>query len=152
LSGLARSAGAQYTRYADDLAFSGDQTFARRAKRFLVHVAATVAEEGFTVCHRKTRLMRDGVRQHLAGVVVNRCINIRRSDFDRLKAILVNCTRFGPIKQNRQSHDDFRAHLNGRIAFVEQIHPARGRRLRKLFDAIPWPDKEPIGGHAAANG
>lgn len=138
LAGLARAVGANYTRYADDLAFSGNATFARRAKRFLVHVAATVAEEGFTVHHRKTRIMREGVRQHLAGVVVNRRINVRRVEFDRLKAILVNCRRHGGTSQNRHGHPDFRAHLRGRIAFVEQLHPGRGQSLRGIFNGIVW--------------
>jgi hypothetical protein len=138
LAGLAKAAGATYTRYADDLAFSGDHNFARHAKRFLVHVSATVAEEGFHVHHRKTRIMREGARQHLAGVVVNRRINIRRSEVDCLKATLVNCQRFGPASQNRQGHPDFFAHLRGRIAFVEQINPQRGQRLRALFDSISW--------------
>jgi hypothetical protein len=44
-------------------------------------------EEGFRVNHRKTRVMRQGVRQYLAGVVANARVNIPRSDFDRLKAI-----------------------------------------------------------------
>ena len=138
LQGLAHTASAHYTRYADDLAFSGESDFARCAKRFLVHVAATAAEEGFTVHHRKTRLMRRSMRQHLAGVVVNERLNVRRSDYDRLKAILMNCRRHGPTSQNRENHPDFRAHLTGRIAFVEQINPARGRRLRELFEGIPW--------------
>jgi hypothetical protein len=138
LTGLARSAGANYTRYADDLAFSGGDAFARRAKRFLVHVVATVAEEGFVVHHRKTRMMREGVRQHLAGVVVNRRINVRRFDYDRLKATLVNCRRHGAASQNRSSHPDFRGHLRGRIAFVEQLNPTRGERLRRIFESIIW--------------
>jgi hypothetical protein len=138
LTGLARSAGANYSRYADDLAFSGDAGFARHAKRFMVHVAATVAEEGFVVHHRKTRMMRDGVRQHLAGVVVNRRTNLRRSDYDRLKAILVNCRRHGALDQNRMLHPDFRAHLRGRVAFVAQLNPRRGQRLLDLFNGINW--------------
>lgn len=138
LTGLAKSAGANYTRYADDLAFSGDVDFARGVKRFLVHVTATAAEEGFRVHHRKTRIMRDGVRQHLAGVVVNQRINLRRCDFDQLKAILVNCCRHGVADQNREHHSDFRAHLRGRVAFVEQLNPDRGRRLREIFERIEW--------------
>ncbi|HEX3599909.1 MAG TPA: reverse transcriptase family protein [Lacipirellulaceae bacterium] len=138
LTGLARSAGANYSRYADDLAFSGDAEFARHAKRFMVHVAATVAEEGFVVHHHKTRIMRDGVCQHLAGVVVNRRTNLRRSDYDRLKAILVNCRRHGALDQNRLLHPDFRAHLRGRVAFVAQLHPQRGQRLLELFNGINW--------------
>ncbi len=138
LTGLAESAGARYTRYADDLAFSGDATFARRVERFSLHVAAIAREEGFEVRHRKTRIMRQGVRQHLAGLVVNRQPNIPRRDFDELKAILTNCIRLGPSTQNRAQHANFKAHLNGKVAFVETINPAKGAKLRQLFEKISW--------------
>ena len=138
LHGLAQAASARYTRYADDLAFSGEAEFARRAKRFLIHVAATVSEEGFRVHHRKTRIMRRSVRQHLAGIVVNERISVRRTDYDQLRAILTNCRRHGPASQNRAGHSDFRAHLVGRVAFVEQINPTKGSKLRELLAAIAW--------------
>ncbi len=138
LAGLAESAGARYTRYADDLAFSGGGDFERRVERFAAHVAAIVHEEGFTVHHRKTRVMRRGVRQHLAGVVANERLNVPRPDFDRLKAILTNCVRYGPSGQNREGHDDFRAHLEGRVGWVESIHPARGKRLREILAKVDW--------------
>src|SRR5579864_4041967 len=93
LGGLAYAAGAHYTRYADDLAFSGAEEFDRCVERFSTHVAAILLEEGFQVNHRKTRIMRQGVRQHLAGLVANQRLNIRRTDFDRLKATLTNCIR-----------------------------------------------------------
>ena len=67
-----RSAGAEYTRYADDLAFSGGEEFERGVERFSAHVAAILMEEGFHVNHRKTRIMRQGVRQRLAGLVSKR--------------------------------------------------------------------------------
>jgi hypothetical protein len=82
--------------------------------------------------------MRQGVRQHLAGIVMNRHLNVMRPDFDRLKAILTNCVRHGSESQNREAHPDFRAHLQGRIAFVEMINPSRGSRLRTIFNEIPW--------------
>lgn len=138
LTGLAKSAGAQYTRYADDLAFSGDEDFETRVERFSTHVAAMLKEEGFSVHHRKTRIMRQSVRQHLAGLVVNRRCNVQRRDFDRLKAILTNCVRLGPATQNRESHHDFRAHLEGKVSFVEMIHPQKGERLRRLLTKISW--------------
>jgi RNA-directed DNA polymerase len=138
LAGLAKSVDAQYTRYADDLAFSGDEGFARNVERFSTHVAAILHEEGFTVNHRKTRIMRQGVRQHLAGLAVNRRLNVIRADFDRLKATLNNCVRLGPESQNRDAHDSFRSHLDGRVGFVETINPAKGGRLRMLFEKIRW--------------
>jgi len=138
LLGLAESAGARYTRYADDLAFSGGDDFDRRVERFAAHAAAILLEEGFAVHHRKTRIMRQGVRQHLAGVVTNRRLNLRRDDFDRLKATLTNCIRHGPASQNREGHPDFRAHLQGRVSYVESINPAKGKRLRAILERIAW--------------
>jgi RNA-directed DNA polymerase len=82
--------------------------------------------------------MRQGVRQHLAGLVVNQHINVARADFDCLKAILTNCARLGPEDQNRADHPSFRAHLEGRIGFFESINPVRGKRLRDIFDRIAW--------------
>jgi hypothetical protein len=138
LAGLAKAAGANYTRYADDLAFSGGEEFESGVERFSIHVAAILHEEGFRVRHRKTRIMRRGVRQHLAGVVANERMNIRRLDFDRLKATLTNCVRLGPEGQNHDSHPLFREHLKGRVDFVATLNPAKGARLRRIFDQIQW--------------
>lgn len=138
LAGLAKSAGATYTRYADDLAFSGQEELSRAARRFSAHVASILAEEGFRVHHRKTRVMRQGVRQHLAGVVANHHLNVMRTDFDRLKATLTNCVRLGAASQNREGHPHFRLHLEGRVGFVEMVNRARGERLRAILERIRW--------------
>ena len=138
LAGLAKAAGAKYTRYADDLAFSGGATFDRAVERFSAHVAAILHEEGFDAHHRKTRIMRQGVQQRLAGIVTNHHPNVLRKDFDRLKAILTNCVRSGAETQNREAHPDFRSHLEGRISFVEMINPKKAKRLRKIFEQIAW--------------
>lgn len=139
LHGLARHMNVRYTRYADDLAFSGDEAFARRIKPFLASVETIVRDEGFMLNARKTRIMRRGDRQRVTGLVVNEHLNVPRPDFDALKATLHNCLRHGPDSQNRQGHADFRAHLDGRVAWVETVNPRRGLRLRRVFDAIVWP-------------
>jgi RNA-directed DNA polymerase len=138
LAALAASAGAISTRYADDLAFSGSGEFERSTRRFQVQVAAIALEEGFVVHTRKTRIMREGVRQQLAGVVVNRHPNLARDKFDHLKAILHNCAVNGGDAENRDGHSDFRSHLAGLVSYAEMINPARGRRLRALFERIRW--------------
>ena len=138
LTGLAHAAGATYTRYADDLAFSGGKDFVRVANRFSLHVAAILYEEGHEVHHRKTRIMQQGVRQYLAGTVVNERLNIPRPDYDRLNVILTNCLRHGPASQNREGHPAFRSHLEGRISFVHMVSPAKAVRLRALYDEIDW--------------
>jgi hypothetical protein len=137
LAALAAAVGAQYTRYADDLTFSGGRRFEVRARRFHVYVCRVAWEEGWEVQTRKTRVQRQGVRQRVAGVVVNVRPNITRTEYDRLKALLHNCVRFGAASQNRDGLPDFRAYLLGRIGFVRMLHPDRGRRLLALFERIP---------------
>jgi RNA-directed DNA polymerase len=138
LAGLARAVGASYTRYADDLAFSGGEELARGIERLAVRVAAIALEEGFSIQPRKTRVMRRGARQHLAGVVVNQRPNLARDEFDTLKAILTNCVRHGVATQNREDRRDFRAHLEGRVAQTCFLNPAGGEKLRRILGAIGW--------------
>ena len=139
LDAFAASMGAVYSRYADDLAFSGGRQLERAMDRFHVRVAAIALEEGFQINTRKTRLMREGVRQQLTGIVVNRHPNVPRAEFDSLKATLTNCVRHGPATQNRDGHEHFKQFLEGKVGWVTMVNPARGARLRRLFDAIVWP-------------
>ena len=138
LHGLARAAGANYTRYADDLAFSGDAGFADALDRFGISIERILKEEGFALNPTKTRIMSRGQRQRVTGIVVNEHCNVGRAEFDALKAILFNSARSGPAGQNRAGAPDFRAHLAGRVSWVEQVNPARGAKLRQLFDQIEW--------------
>jgi retron-type reverse transcriptase len=142
LSRLAERLSADYTRYADDLTLSGTEDFGRHIKRISRLVDVIVREEGFRLNVAKTRTMRRSQRQIVAGVIVNATLNTTRSSFDRLKAILTNCIRTGPEKQNREKLDDFRAHLSGRIAHAASINPVRGRKLWMLFDRISWNERK----------
>lgn len=139
LSSLAARWGAHYTRYADDLAFSGDRRLATCATTFIGTVGAIAAEEGFDIRFRKTRLMGRAVRQQLAGIVVNVRPGLPRPEIERLEAMLYNCVRHGPASQNRAKRPDFRDHLAGRVAWAEATGPTgRTRRLREMFERISW--------------
>lgn len=138
LKGAADRAGAVYTRYADDLAFSGGRDFEKNIDRFYIFICSIAMEEGFEIATRKTRIMRQGVRQKLTGIVLNEHPNICRKEYDTLKATLYNCIRFGSGTQNRGSVDDFRAHLMGRVSHVNMINPKRAQRLIELFERIQW--------------
>jgi retron-type reverse transcriptase len=139
MSGLARSIGGVcYTRYADDMMLSGDDDLARQSKRLLPVVGAIVMDEGFELNFRKTRLMRTSQRQIAAGIVVNQKLNIKRTEFDRLKATLHNCVRHGPSSQNHTKHPAFRQHLEGRVQWVQQLNESKGEKLRALLSQIAW--------------
>jgi retron-type reverse transcriptase len=138
LDTLAQAVGASYTRYADDIAFSGGEELRRSVDNFSGLVARIAIEEGFEVHHRKTRAMFASHRQILTGIVVNQRANIPRAEYDRLKAILTNCARHGPASQDRMAVKDFRAHLAGRIAYVSSLNRSRGARLQSIMNTIDW--------------
>ncbi len=138
LTGWAEKAEASYTRYADDLTFSGSGVIARRPDAFVRGVRRIIADEGHIANPAKTRVRRQGTRQAVTGIVVNQHPNLSRVEFDRLKAILHNCAVHGPAAQNRSDASDFRAHLLGRISWVESLNPGRGAKLRREFSRIDW--------------
>lgn len=135
LSALAGSLGMTYSRYADDLTFSGPR---HAVAPLRPAVAEIVRDEGLRLNARKTRSRFQHDRQLVGGSVVNRHVNVPRRDYDRLKAVLHDARRHGPVAANREQVADFRAHLLGRIAWIAAAHPERGRRLRESFDAIEW--------------
>ena len=139
LSGLARSYGLTYTRYADDLTFSGRGRSAGALREFLPLVQQIIKQERFRVNKQTRRIVRNSQQMCVTGVVVNEKQNVARDDYDELKAILHNCVRQGPDSQNRYKVPNFAAHLRGRIAHVEQLNPARGARLLTEFQKIRWP-------------
>jgi hypothetical protein len=139
LTGLARKFNANYTRYADDLLFSGGDAFRRDAARCEIQAAAILLEEGFALAYRKTQIMPSSVCQQAAGLVLNASPNLPRSERDQLKAILTNCIKHGPVSQNRSNHADFRAHLLGKVSHAAWVNPTSAAKLRGLFERIDWP-------------
>jgi RNA-directed DNA polymerase len=134
LSGLAEGLGLDYSRYADDIAMSGNK---HRDWRFLEPVIGGIClDEGVTLNYKKTRIKRSHQKQRVVGIVVNCKVNVDRKYFDTLKAILTNCARYGLDSQNRDEHPQFRAYLLGRIQYVKSLNKQRGLKLEQLYSDI----------------
>jgi hypothetical protein len=138
LSAYADALGARYTRYADDLAISGDDRLLRGAPALRRAVAQIVRDEGFALNPRKSQLMARAGRQVLCSVVVNERTNVAREEYDQLKAILHEAHHRGARAANRGGARDFEAHLRGRVAWVASLNPARGERLQARLAAIDF--------------
>lgn len=128
LRGLARRHGFSYTRYADDLTFSGSD----RGKVGLVlkSVRAILADEGFVEHPTKTRVMGRGRRQEVTGITVNDKIALSRAERRRLRATLFNAARHGLQTQNRDAHPDFAAHLRGLVSYACMVELDRAPEWR----------------------
>lgn len=134
LSALAKSLDANFSRYADDLCFSGDRHI---VGALLNIVPQIVRDEGFRLNTQKTRIMSHSSRQVVTGIVVNEHLNISRASFDHLKAVIHACGKAGDLRL----HDPrFRASLLGKIAWVEQVNANKGQKLRRLLETA-WSHK-----------
>lgn len=131
LAGLARRKGFAYTRYADDLTFSGEDASA--VGGFLSMVRAILEDEGLEEHDQKTRVMRRGRRQQVTGVTVNDRMGADRRYVRELRAILHNAARHGLASQNREGHPHFEAYLRGRIEFVSMVDPRRRPPLEAML-------------------
>jgi RNA-directed DNA polymerase len=138
LAGLARSLDLSYSRYADDLTFSGSARLRRQRRSIEALIVQIAHEEGFAINADKTALRSRGSRQTVCGIVVNGRPNITRIEYDRLRALLHNAARTAPAAQNRARLPDFEAHVRGRIAWVSALNPGRGAKLHELFERVDW--------------
>lgn len=136
LLGVAAKLGLTYTRYADDLSFSGGAELAGKIGWLLAKVRNIAREEGFAVNEKKTRVMRRSAAQTVTGVVVNDKPSISRDELRRLRAILHRAKSEGLDAQNREGRPNFREWLRGKIAFVAMVRPDVGAKLKAALDAL----------------
>ena len=124
LAGLARRYGFDYTRYADDLTFSGEDIAGAHALRLLA--ARVVEEEGFAINQLKTRVMRGGSCQTVAGVVVNDVLGLSRQVRRRLRAAI---HQFSKTHTAGDGDPALLARLDGKVAYVSMLNAEQARRL-----------------------
>ncbi|MCB9869682.1 MAG: RNA-directed DNA polymerase [Planctomycetes bacterium] len=136
LAGFASSLGGTYTRYADDLIFSGPAVLGRGG--FLATVSTIAVEQGFRLNTAKSRVMRRSQCQLVLGMVVNEAPTLPRAQLELLEAELFRCARRGPPVHHQHGVAWLRDHLAGRVAWAKHVNPRRAQRLVELLAAIDW--------------
>jgi len=136
LAGLAAKLGITYTRYADDISFSGDAALDTRVGYLMARVRHVAEEEGFTINARKSRVLRRNTAQRVTGLVVNDKPSVSRREMRRLRAILHRARTQGLDRQNRDGRPNFRSWLEGKIAYVGMVRPEVGAKLRAQLQAL----------------
>lgn len=114
-----------YSRYADDLAFSGSGD----PRRLVGEIRSIVERHGFRLAVRKTRIMGRHRRQQVTGLVVNDRVSVPREVRRAFRAIL------------HAARDPLGPELLGRLAYVRFMHP-------KLVDR-EWDDILRVGGSSS---
>ena len=119
-----RARGIAYTRYCDDMTFSGDFDPAE-VIRF---VRPELKKLGFLLNEQKTRIQRSAQQQSVTGIVVNEKLSIPADYRRKLRQELYYCRKFG-IQEHLQKigletpDDTYRMQLLGKVNYVLQVHP-----------------------------
>lgn len=138
LAALSEKYEAAYSRYADDLTFSGIHDI----KSIVMPVTAIVADEGFSVNEKKTRIAFSHQRQEVTGLIVNgNHVSIPKEYKRKLQQEIYYCTKFGVQDHLKRINCDrlfYKEHLYGKIYFVNMVEPECAERLFYLADQIKW--------------
>ncbi len=125
LAGLAESVDFAYTRYADDMTFSGDDE--DRIGLFLRAVRDIVEDEGFRLNDDKTRVMRSGGSQKVTGVTVNETLGLSRKERRKIRAMIHR------LETERDAGNADPAELDilrGKLAWVRMLNPDQADALQ----------------------
>ena len=130
-----RERGIAYTRYCDDMTFSGDF----EPVEVIRLVRAELKTLGFLLNEQKTKIQRPSQQQSVTGIVVNEKLSIPAGYRRKLRQELYYCGKFG-IQEHLQKTgleipaDTYRMQLLGKVNYVLQVHPDD----RDLLEARKW--------------
>lgn len=127
--------GVAYTRYCDDLTFSGE-TGLEGSYRY---ARARLEEMGFRVNEKKTLFLRSGQRKQVTGLVVNERVDVPVEYRRRLRQELYYCKCFGLEEHMRSvgwegAPEAYARRLLGRVGYALQVRPED----RTLLEGKAW--------------
>jgi RNA-directed DNA polymerase len=133
LQGLANKLRCNYTRYADDITFSGGEDI--NAQQLVWRIKKILQDEGFTVHPEKIRIMRKGTRQEVTGVVVNQQLNVNRKDLRQFRALLHNLKKSNPAAM-QQHPENLSNSILGYANFIKMVNPLKGNKVQQSIMAL----------------
>lgn len=118
-----------YTRYADDLTFSGNSI---HIGHLIAYVKRILMQRQLHLNTHKTKVMGRGNRQSVTGVVVNEKLQVSKAYRDKIRQEIYYCIKYGFDSHIQrcmdkpkwiQSKSQYIQHLLGKVHFVLQINP-----------------------------
>ena len=130
-----REHGIAYTRYCDDMTFSGDF----EPSEAIRYVRLELKKMGFLLNEQKTRIQRPGQQQTVTGIVVNEKLSIPADYRRKLRQELYYCRKFGILEHMQEigleiPEDTYRMQLLGKVNHVLQVH----HNDKDMLDARKW--------------
>ena len=138
LADLAHSFGCKYSRYADDITFSGDSDMTE----ILAEITTVLNSYDFRINHSKTRIMGEDQVKKVTGLVVSDRVRVPKKFKRELVKELYYCNKFGAFRHleniKATQYVNFQEHIYGKIYFVHMVEPDVGRKLLEQARAVRW--------------
>lgn len=137
LNGLARKLNCTYTRYADDITFSGSVY----PNEYLYLVRRIIKEEGFCVNEDKTRIQTKNYRQEVTGIIVNKRLRVNRKYKLYLRQQIYYIKKFGIDNHLNKIGCDasgYKEHLYGIAYFIKMVEQEEGEKWLCELNQINW--------------
>ena len=135
---LSEKLGITYTRYADDMTFSGTKKVIN--KRLLEMLEKIINECGYTINSKKTRFQYKSSRQEVTGLIVNNDkVSIPRAYEKVLRQELYYIKKYGIIehKKRKEIYNRFyKEHIKGKIMFIYSINKEKGKKYLNEYNEI----------------
>jgi len=127
-----------YTRYADDLTFSGSKE--QKLKKNVIK--RIITDSGFLLNERKGSYVYKANRQLVTGLTVNTKVSVPKKKRRMINTHIHDCIRFGPYnhlkKCKMDSKSNYREWLLGNILYIYSINPKAAKKMKANFDKIDW--------------
>ena len=161
LAGLAKKFNLKYSRYADDITFSGDKYVFGENGYFRKELARIIADQNFTINEEKTRLQRYWQRQEVTGLIVSEKVNVPREYIRSLRDILYIWQKYGKAdaeKKFAEHYSDNKAHtskpdmemvIRGKLMYLQMVRGFEDpiySRLQQQFDTLASPSVRRVKG------
>ncbi|MFY1049490.1 reverse transcriptase domain-containing protein [Apilactobacillus sp. 1-1-2] len=118
-----------YTRYADDMTFStNDSNFESIYINFVDELRDLLHRQGFKINEKKTRLQFSSSKQEVTGLIVNKKINVSRKYYRDTRAQAYNMYKDGYYFIDGEGYSKLNK-LEGRFSFINQV-----KRYNYLID------------------
>lgn len=111
-----------YTRYSDDMSFSGDFNI----KEIISLVERLLKENGFKLNKKKIKVVSKKTRQQITGIVVNEKINIRKSYKKKIRQEVYYINKYGldshlANTKYKSSKKEYLMKLLGKVNYIYSI-------------------------------
>lgn len=130
IQGYVGKRGISYTRYADDLSFSGLNP--TKVVKIIPMIKEIINDENFTVNHKKTRIASSARAKIVTGLIINEdSVGIGKQKYKELRAKIHHLTL-----PHEQTNEKLLYHVGGWLSYLNSVDKERLKKAKKYISEL----------------